>query len=625
MLKRLRFGPGRSSAPSAESKAADLTRRAYAEALGAATEALGAGADSGAILRAIARATVAALQADRAAVWLIEREAGLARRVAQVSASGPVDQAGPDVLPLSDPALAAAFEYGELILVGAEADPTERRLAERFGARSLLLVPFVRQGVVAGALLAASVEAPRDWLADDVTTASTLAIQGALALERAELAATSERQALQDALTGLPNRTLLADRLRQAVLIADPHSGPLALFVLDLDRFKDVNDSLGHQAGDTLLREIGQRLRAAVRPSDTVARLGGDEFAVLMPGADVERAALMAARLVASIGAPVELDGHEMTVGASVGIAVYPEHSDDGDTLLRQADVAMSVAKRTQSGFAVYSQEQDVRTGERLALISGLRRAIAEDTLELVYQPKVSCRSRAVLGVEALMRWRHPVLGPISPARFIPLAEQSGLIQPLTRWALNAALRQGQAWRAAGCAVPVAVNLSAQDVQNTALPDLIAELLERWQMPARLLEVELTEGSLVADPSLALDVLTRLSALGVRAALDDFGTGFSSLAYLKDLPVHELKIDQSFVRDMTSQPRNRAIVRSTIELGHNLDLITVAEGVEDQPTLELLADLGCDLAQGYFIAQPLTPAALVEWMQRLQPTASDVG
>jgi diguanylate cyclase (GGDEF)-like protein/PAS domain S-box-containing protein len=422
-----------------------------------------------------------------------------------------------------------------------------------------------------------------------------------------------EHQALHDGLTGLPNRLVLHDRLNQAIRMAERDGRSFALCVIDLDRFKDVNDTLGHLAGDQLLQEVAWRLRQTLRASDTVARLGGDEFAVVLPDADMGAATLSAEKLVEALGASLVIEGHEVAVGASVGIALYPENGADADTLLRRADMAMYAAKQTRGGYVLYTPDQDQSSGERLSLVGALRRAIADGELILHYQPKVDCRSGAVAGVEALVRWQHPTQGLIPPDRFIPLAEQTGLIRPLTRWVLNAALCQTRSWHDEGLMLSVAVNLSAHDLQDAHMAKHVADLLAKWNLTADWLKLELTESALMADPTQALQVLTELCALGVRLAIDDFGTGYSSLGYLKRLPAHEIKIDRSFVADMAAEERDHAIVRSTIDLGHNLGLEAVAEGVEDRETLELLSSLGCDLAQGFYLSRPLPAESIAEW------------
>jgi diguanylate cyclase (GGDEF)-like protein/PAS domain S-box-containing protein len=420
-------------------------------------------------------------------------------------------------------------------------------------------------------------------------------------------------QALHDGLTGLPNRLLLQDRLSQAIRLADRDGRSFALCVVDLDRFKDVNDTLGQLAGDQLLQEVAYRLRNALRASDTVARLGADEFAVVLPESDVQSATLAAHKIIEALGAPVLLDECEVAVEASMGIAVYPEHGTDADTVLTCAELAMNVAKQTRSGYSVYSPDQNQSSSQRLTLVGALRRAIADDELMLYYQPKVDCRTGEVAGVEALVRWQHPQHGLIPPDRFIPLAEQTGLIRPLTRWVLNAATRQAREWHDEGLMLSVAVNLSAHDLQDTDLAKRLGEILERWGVDGRWLKLELTESALMSDPAQAMQVLTELCNLGARIAIDDFGTGYSSLGYLKRLPAHEIKIDRSFIADMVAEERDHAIVRSTIDLGHNLGLAAVAEGVEDQATLDLLGGLGCDLAQGYYLSKPLPAPNIAAW------------
>ncbi|GEM_PF-1656314 len=448
-----------------------------------------------------------------------------------------------------------------------------------------------------------------------------LGISGTLAdiTERRAAEEALRHQALHDALTGLPNRLLLQDRLEQAILAARRNGTPLALLVLNLDRFKEVNEALGHQVGDMLLREVARRLQSALRASDTVARLSGDEFAVLLPGADPAGALESAERLGAALGEPFAVYSQALDVGASLGITLYPEHGEDAETLLRHAGVAMSVAKRAGSGCALYDAEQDRHSADRLALAGDLRRAIRQGELLLHYQPKVDLRAGRLVGVEALVRWQHPERGLVPPDQFIPLAEQTGLIKELTEQVLDDALHQCAAWRAAGHVIPVAVNISMRSLHDNLFPGRVARLLEASGVPPAWLHLEVTESAMMADPATALRVLERLRGLGVRIAVDDFGTGYSSLSYLKQVAADELKVDRSFVRDMTSDEADLAIVRATIDLGHRLDLSVVAEGVEDEATLRLLADLGCDAAQGYYFGRPMPAEALAEWLERTAP------
>jgi len=422
-------------------------------------------------------------------------------------------------------------------------------------------------------------------------------------------------QALHDSLTGLPNRAALHDRLGQALRVAAREGAPLALFLLDLNRFKEVNDTLGHDVDDALLQEVSRRIQGTLRASDTVARLGGDEFAVLLPGDDRDSAMVTARKLLAVLVEPVALHGQAIVTGGSVGIAVYPEHGDDAATLLRRADVAMYAAKRGGTGYAVYSLEQDQHSPSRLTLIGALQGAVARDELRLHYQPTVDVGAGQVHTVEALARWQHPERSLLLPDEFIPLAEGTGLIVPLTRWVLETAIRQMRTWRDAGLDLAVAVNLSAHALHDPDLPTLVADLLRAYDVPATRLRVELTESAVMADPAGALDVLTRLSALRLRIAIDDFGTGYSSLSYLKRLPIDEIKIDRSFVTHMTRDGDDATIVASTIGLGHSLGLRFVAEGVEDRATWQALDALGCDGAQGFYISHALPADELERWLR----------
>jgi diguanylate cyclase (GGDEF)-like protein len=426
----------------------------------------------------------------------------------------------------------------------------------------------------------------------------------------------SRHQALHDPLTGLPNRELFADRVGQAIRSADRELHSAALLLLDLDRFKDVNDTLGHHHGDLLLGEVAARLTGTLRQVDTVARLGGDEFAVLLPDAGAEGAASVADKLRTALHQPLVLDGVGIDLDASIGIAVYPDHGGDAAELLQHADVAMYAAKEAHAGFVVYDPALDQHSPRRLALLGGLRRALERDELVLHYQPKADVDTGRVLGVEALVRWQHPDHGLLGPGEFIPLAERTGLIHPLTRWVLDAALCQAAEWHRAGHRVSVAVNVSTRSLLDQGFPDQVAEQLSAWQVPASCLVLEITESAVMADPALALDVLGRLHELGVGLAVDDFGTGYSSMAYLKALPVDELKVDRSFVGHMVSSPSDAVIVRSTIDLGHNLGLRVVAEGVETRATWETLKRLGCDTAQGYLLGKPMPAAELEPWLER---------
>jgi len=424
-----------------------------------------------------------------------------------------------------------------------------------------------------------------------------------------------EHMALHDPLTGLPNRTLLGDRLRQALLTAQRDRESLSLLIMDIDRFKEINDTLGHHIGDLLLQETANRLRECLRDSDTVARLGGDEFAVILPaagdGRTVER---MAAKLVDALAQPFVIESTELRVDLSIGAAMYPAHGDDVSTLTRLADIAMYSAKRTGTGFAVYSSDAGAGLPLRLALASQLPVAMDRDQLVLHFQPKAEMGSGRPVAVEALVRWEHPSLGLLPPDRFIPLAEETGQIKPLARWVLQRAIAECARWRAAGWELPVAVNLSGRNLHDAGLPKLIAELLGRHELPGHLLQLEITETTLMTDPEVAMKLLDSMIDMGVTVAIDDFGIGYSSLAHLRRLPVGELKIDKSFVSEMTTDPSSAVIVRSTCDLGHNLGLVVLAEGVEDKETWDLLRDHGVDLAQGYFLSRPLPSAEFMDWL-----------
>ncbi|MBV9254671.1 MAG: EAL domain-containing protein [Actinobacteria bacterium] len=416
-----------------------------------------------------------------------------------------------------------------------------------------------------------------------------------------------QHEALHDALTGLPNRMLFRDHLQEALAQAG-EDAPVAVLLLDLDGFKDVNDTIGHHIGDLLLKEVGPRLAATVSESHVVARLGGDEFAVMIPEVfDAKGAVGIANRLVAALTDPFDVQELKLHVDASVGIALYPQDADDADTLLQRADVAMYVAKDERSRVELYSSERDVHSRRRLTLLGELRGAITDGQLTLHYQPLVELETRRIVGVEALVRWDHPTLGHLPPFEFIPLAERSGLIGPLSEFVLEAAIKQNAAWQAEGIVLRTAVNLSVRNLADLGLPLLVAKLLDRAGIAADCLDLEITESTIMADPARAMTVLEPLSQMGIRLAIDDFGTGYSSLAYLRQLPLSVLKIDKSFVGQMTESENDAIIVRSTIDLAHNLGLEVIAEGVEDEISAERLYALGCPLAQGYHFARPAPP------------------
>jgi diguanylate cyclase (GGDEF)-like protein/PAS domain S-box-containing protein len=413
-----------------------------------------------------------------------------------------------------------------------------------------------------------------------------------------------EYQALHDALTDLPNRTLFGDRAEQAMLQAKRDGSGFAIMLIDLDRFKEVNDTLGHPSGDLLLREIAGRLRRALRESDTVARLGGDEFGVVAPGlSDGATARAFAEKLREKLAEPVVVGGLTIEVEGSVGIAIYPDHGEDVETLTRHADVSMYVSKTTHAPI-VYAAAYDHHSLARLALHGELRQALEADELVVHYQPQADVATGEVHKVEALVRWQHPEHGLLGPDQFIPLAEQTGLIRALTHYVLDTALGQCHAWRAEGREVRVAVNITGRELVDLRFPDEVTKLLSKWRIKPAQLELEITETTIMTNPPRARAVLAQLSKLGVRLAVDDFGSGHASLGYLRKLPINVLKIDKSFIQQMAEDAGDAAIVRTAIDLGHNLGLEVVAEGVETQGQLEFLTSARCDLVQGYLLGRP---------------------
>jgi diguanylate cyclase (GGDEF)-like protein/PAS domain S-box-containing protein len=426
----------------------------------------------------------------------------------------------------------------------------------------------------------------------------------------------NQHQALHDALTGLPNRTLFRDRIEQSLHRARRSRRGVAVLMLDLDRFKEVNDSLGHAAGDALLVELSRRLDGMLRASDTIARLGGDEFGVLLPDpCSLEDVMTAAERVRAAIQEPVIVQGLPLSVDASIGIALFPRDGVDVETLLQHADVAMYHAKHENAGCALYDAARHDGDPLRLTLVGELRRALEERELMLHYQPKARLCDGVVGSVEALLRWQHPARGLVPPDEFIPTAQQTGLIKPLTLYVLDEALRQCRAWLDDGLRLAIAVNLSTRNLMDADLPPQVAALLARHGVNGRLLEIEITESTVLADPARTRGVLEQLAALGVRISIDDFGTGYSSLSHLRRLPVDEIKVDRSFVMAMDRDEDDATIVRSTIELGRNLGLDVVAEGVESQAIWDRLVALGCTYGQGYHLSRPLPASELAAWCE----------
>jgi diguanylate cyclase (GGDEF)-like protein len=497
-------------------------------------------------------------------------------------------------------AFRCAWRVALLRLLAALAATTLASVADQVSLRELAVqLPFVYG--VSGLVIALAEQVRRSRAASDRE------------YQRAQ------HLAMFDALTDLPNRTLLRERLTQALALTRRDLGHVALLVMDLDRFKEVNDSFGHHAGDELLRQIGPRLSGLLRETDTVARLGGDEFALLLPAADTVAAQDVATRVLRALAQPFVIEGQTLDIGASIGIAVAPEQADGADALLQRADIAMYAAKRTLGSFALFESHAEENGAERLALMAELRRAIEHDELVLHYQPIVEARDGRVRAVEALVRWPHAARGLIPPTSFIGLAERSGLIRQLSLWVLHAGLRQAREWHESGLIVPISLNLSMRNLLDPQFPAAVAELLLRSRVDPQLLTLEITEGALMADQDRAARTVGALRELGVRLAIDDFGTGYSSLAYLSRLPVHEVKIDRSFVSKLKEDPGSAAIVRATLELAHTLGFSVVAEGVEDEETRSLLVADGVDALQGYLISRPMPAADVPDWIVRMSP------
>ncbi|MHB1233670.1 MAG: EAL domain-containing protein [Burkholderiales bacterium] len=444
-----------------------------------------------------------------------------------------------------------------------------------------------------------------DGLMDDTTESKEI-------IERLHSLATT------DSLTALPNRTLFSDRLNQAIAMAKRERNKrVVLMLMDLDHFKEINDTLGHPAGDEVLRQVAQRLARLLRGSDTLARLGGDEFAILLSDIQDPEAAAekIAKNILGNFTEPFWYQENELYLGAGIGIAIFPDHGSDADALMSRADVAMYGAKHKDAGFLFYNPKTDPHTQERLQLSSDLRHALDRNEFILYYQPQIDIRTSRVIGVEALIRWNHPEHGLIPPDQFIPFAERTGLINPITDWVIRTAITQCKTWQAAGMGLRIAVNVTARSFLDPKLVDKLEKLLS-GTCPADQIEIEITENILMADIEHGAKAIKRLRGLGITVAIDDFGTGYSSLAYLKKLPIHSVKIDKSFVMTMAEDANDAAIVRSTIDLAHNLGLLVVAEGVENRDALDLLAKLGCDHAQGFHIGHPLPVDELIAWIKK---------
>lgn len=429
--------------------------------------------------------------------------------------------------------------------------------------------------------------------------------------------------AYADTLTGLPNRALFDDRLNQTVAIGTRNDEPFAVMILDMDRFKYINDVLGHESGDFVLQEVAKRLKTTLRQSDTVARLGGDEFALLLQNITEEDILAAVDRVAAVFDEPVTLNNQPIDIGCSIGIARYPEHGADASTLLRRADMAMYSSKRSDTVYAFFDPNCDEHREEHLSLLSEIKRAIEKDELQLFYQPKVTFQDSSVLSVETLLRWQHPSRGLIPPDEFIPFAEQTGAIRLITRWLIAKAVTQARSWIDQGLMIKMSLNISARDLLDSDFSSYVDKRLRESGVEPSMICMEITESALMEDPIKARRTVEELHNLGLSISIDDYGTGYSSLAYVKNLPVNELKIDREFIKNMIENKEDVAIVRSTIELGHNLGLKVVAEGIERAEEMQMLKDFGCDQAQGYLISKALTATDMENWISRNQANPSD--
>jgi diguanylate cyclase (GGDEF)-like protein len=473
------------------------------------------------------------------------------------------------------------------------------------------------------------VNAPPRWVEISInrvnlgTGIMLIAVARDIGKRRARIA-TMEYQASHEALTGLPNRSRLLSRMRRMLESEEDRALPFALLIIDLDRFRDINSALGHETGDRVIKAMGVHLGALQlqSPPRLIAHLGSDEFALLLRPADLDAAADCARAVMSAMEAPLPLGPDtpfDPIMGVSIGIAVYPRHGVTVDSLIRHADVALEEAKTLHSGFAFYDVGRDRHTPDRLIQAGELRRAIDSDQLELHYQPIIDLTTGDLTGAEALVRWRHEIHGLIPPDNFIPLAEQTGLIRPLDRWVMKTAVAQCKAWHGDGLQLSVSVNLSVDSLHDPRFAGWVGQLLADCAMQPQLIQIEVTESAMMTDPDLALEVLSTLSRQGMIIALDDFGTGYSSLSYLKRLPLHKIKIDRAFVMGMTADDNDAVIVRSTIDLAHNLAFDVVAEGVETAESLALLKRLGCDAAQGYHISRPLPADKFLDWAKHYIP------
>ncbi|HLY83215.1 MAG TPA: bifunctional diguanylate cyclase/phosphodiesterase [Acidimicrobiales bacterium] len=592
-------------------------RYASLERLYGFTRSLGTSIDSGEAMQLLLGKAADLMRAEVSEVTVFDGDRGRALRSSVVDGrleTVATDLDGGTSLELRSAALGSALLAPRLT--------KDRDFAERLAKRHFkdaVVIPLRHNGEVMGTFLVANrVGHVSTFDAEDMKLFETIGLHASTTLENGRLvdqlrdeAASKEYQSLHDNLTGLPNRTMFHRLVEEAIDECRKRFNLAAVMLMDLDHFKEVNDTLGHRTGDLLLIELSERLRQVVGERGQIARLGGDEFAILVPDVEGQAEAEGVAKLILSaLEHPLALSEINLQIGASIGLAIFPKHASDSAALLQLADVAMYQAKANHTGYAVYASQRRQHDARRLALAAELRSAIEQGAITLHYQPKADLGSQQVTGVEALARWEHRRYGLMPPDEFIPIAEHTGLIGMLTDHVLESALRQCKSWRQLGFALNVAVNLSVRSLMDRDLPDRVGAVLAEVGLPAGALTLEITEGTIMADPVRTLEVLHRLAAMGITLSIDDFGTGYSSLSYLKRLPVHEVKIDKSFVHHMVTDDDDQVIVRSVVDLARNLRLTVTAEGVEDAATWDRLVELGCDSIQGNYLRSPL-PAAIL--------------
>ncbi len=484
---------------------------------------------------------------------------------------------------------------------------------------SFLIIFFIIGYLLDISLLSKNIITTQDLIVSTILLSGSifvvLVVRLSLAsIRRSEHLAEKERhRALHDELTELPNRVLMEERLDHGLTVAKRQREPLAVLLMDLVRFKEINDSLGHFYGDYLLQEVAHRMRKIVRDSDTLARFGGDEFSLILPATTLPQAVMLSQKISAAVEEPFMIEGHNVNVGISIGIAMYPDHGLNGETLILYADMAMYDAKRNDVIYAIFNPDQDRTTFNRLVMVGELREALLHKQMFLDYQPKVSLDLAGGIGVEALLRWQHPEKGVVGPNDFIPLAEQAGLIRSLTTLVLNKSIEQCALWHQEGYPISVAINLSIKNLHDLEFPEEVKRVLEKWGVAAEHLTLEITESCIIVDQERVTNVVKELKNQGIKLSIDDFGTGYSSISYLKNFPAREIKIDKSFVTNMVQNEDNAVIVKSTIDMVHTIGNKVVAEGVEDEATQKMLIELGCDYLQGFHVSRPLSPSQVTEW------------